>query len=64
MTVGEIAVEPAFIESLLNAVAAQFPPDAPVTMNFRRAPFQSGHDLQAFADRFGIQLRADNVEQE
>ncbi len=64
VTVGEIAVEPAFIESLLNAVAAQFPPDAPVTMNFRKASFQSGHDLQAFADRFGIHLRADNVEQE
>ena len=64
VTVGEIAVQPAVIEELLVKVLAQFPADVPVTMNFRRASFQSGHDLEEFARKLGIVLRPDNVEQQ
>ena len=63
VSVGEVSVEPAFLEDLLNMVIARFEPDAPVSMNFRRARFNSGHDLQAFADKVGIQLRTGDVEQ-
>ena len=63
VSVGEISVEPAFVEDLLNMVITRFEPDAPVSMTFRRARFNSGHDLQAFVDKVGIQLRMGDVEQ-
>jgi hypothetical protein len=63
VSIGEIPVEPAFIEDLLARILEKFQPDAPVAMSFRRAVFKSGHDLQAFADRLGITLRTGDVEQ-
>ena len=61
--VGEIAVEAAFIEALLIQVQEKFAPDSPLTMTFRRARFASGHDLQEFTERLGIELQPGDVEQ-
>ncbi len=63
VNVGEIAVEAAFIEYLLAKVLEKFTPETPVTMTFRKAHFQSGHDLKDFADKLGIDLQASDVEQ-
>ncbi len=46
--VGEIAVDAAFIDALLEKVLEKFAPDTPVTMTFRKAHFASGHDLKDF----------------
>jgi hypothetical protein len=64
MTIGEIAVEAAFIEALLVKVLEKFPTDTPVTMTFKRARFQSGHDLKDFAEKLGIELQTGDVEQQ
>jgi hypothetical protein len=63
VTVGEIAVDAAFINALLNTVLEKFRPDAPVTLTFRKAHFASGHDLKDFADKLGIELQPGDVEQ-
>src|SRR5262249_3006926 len=63
VTVGEIAVDAAFIEALLVKVLEKFPPDTPVTMTFRKAHFASGHDLKEFAGKLGIELQQGDVEQ-
>jgi uncharacterized protein DUF499/Fn3 domain-containing protein len=64
VNVGEIAVDAAFIESLLVTVLEKFTdPSTPVTMTFRKANFTSGHDLKGFAGKLGIQLRPGDVEQ-
>ena len=63
VTMGEIAVEAAFIEALLSKVLEKFTPDTPVTMTFRKAHFASGHDLKDFAGKLGIELQPGDVEQ-
>jgi hypothetical protein len=63
VNVGEIPVEGPFIEALLTKVLEKFAPDTPVTMTFRKAHFQSGHDLKDFAGKLGIELKAGDVEQ-
>lgn len=61
--IGEIAVEADFLESLLAKALEKLPPDAPITMTFRKASFSSGHDLKDFAGKLGIELKAEDVEQ-
>lgn len=63
VNVGEIAVEGPFIEALLTKVLEKFSPDTPISMTFRKAHFLSGHDLQDFAGKLGIQLKTGDVEQ-
>jgi hypothetical protein len=63
VTMGEIAVDAAFIEALLTKVLEKFRPDTPVTMTFRKAQFASGHDLKDFAGKLGIELHPGDVEQ-
>jgi len=63
ISVGEIAVEAAFMEALLAKLLEKFKPDTPVTMTFRKAHFASGHDLKAFAEKLGIELQQGDVEQ-
>ena len=62
-SVGEIRVNAAFIESILKTMLEKFPADTPITMMFRKAHFSSGHDLQDFADKLGIELSPNEVEQ-
>lgn len=61
--VGEIPVNAAFIEAILKTTLEKFTPDTPVTMTFRKAHFNSGHDRKDFADKLGIDLGAGDVEQ-
>ena len=61
--VGEIPVNAAFIEAILKTTLEKFTPDTPVTMTFRKAHFNSGHDLKDFAEKLGIELGTGDVEQ-
>jgi len=61
--VGEIPVNAAFIEAILKTTLEKFPPEAPVTMTFRKAHFASGHDLKDFAEKLGLELNPGDVEQ-
>lgn len=63
VNIGEIAMDAEFLLALLDQLAARFPADAPVTMAFRRARFSTGHDVEAFAERVGIALAQENIEQ-
>jgi hypothetical protein len=63
VNVGEIPVEAAFIEALLTKILEKFTPETPITMTFRKAHFASGHDLKDFAEKLGIELRPEDVEQ-
>jgi hypothetical protein len=63
IVIGEIPVTADFIESLLNKALEKFDPKDPITMTFRRASFSSGHDLKEFADKLGIELTVNEVEQ-
>lgn len=63
ITVGDVAVEADFIEGLLTKILEKFDPTTPVTMSFKKADFNSGHDLQAFANRLGITLQTGDVAQ-
>ncbi len=63
IVIGEIPVSADFIEALLNKALEKFDPNAPITMTFRRASFASGHDLKEFADKLGIELTVNEVEQ-
>ena len=57
--------EPAYVKALLEALLADetLPADAPVTLKFREASFRSGHDLEAFARRAGLELSPGEVAQ-
>lgn len=63
VTVGEIALDAAFIETLLTKILERFTPETPVTMTFRKAHFNSGHDLKDFASKMGIEMKQEDVEQ-
>jgi hypothetical protein len=63
ISIGEIAVDAAFIEALLAKVLEKFTPDTPITMTFRKGHFLSGHDLKDFAEKLGIVLELGDVEQ-
>lgn len=63
IVVGEVKVDAVFITHLLQKVLEKFPPDAPVTMIFRKAHFSSGHDLKSFAGKVNLKLSIEDVEQ-
>ncbi len=63
VTVGEIQVNAAFIEAILKTVLEKFLPTTPISMTFRKAHFNSGHDLKDFADKLGIELDSGDIEQ-
>ena len=61
----DVPVDGQYIEALLNSALniKNFPPDAPVTMTFKKANFKSGHDLRQFTDDLGIELQNGEVQQ-
>ena len=63
VTIGEIEVDAAFIESLLVKIVEKFAPDTPMTLTFRKANFASGHDLKDFAAKLGLDLQNGDIEQ-
>ncbi len=63
VTVGEIHVDAAFLQTILKTIMEKFEPSSPVTMTFRKAHFASGHDLKDFAEKLGIELQQGDVDQ-
>lgn len=63
VTIGEIKVDGDYLEAVLKAVLDGFEPDAPITLSFRKAHYNSGHDLQAFAESLGLEILPGEVEQ-
>jgi hypothetical protein len=63
LTVGDIEVDASFVQGLLTIVLEKFTPETPITMTFRKAHFQSGHDLKDFAEKVGLDLQQGDVEQ-
>jgi hypothetical protein len=61
--IGEIKVDAPYLEGLLNQLLEKFEPTTPVTMTFRKAYFQSGHDLLDFASKLGFVLQPGDVQQ-
>ena len=64
ITIDKITINANFIEALLVKILEKFPTDTPVTMTFKKARFQSGHDLKDFAEKLGIDLQTGDVEQQ
>lgn len=63
VTVTELPITGEYLEKVLLAVTDAFPPDAPITLSFKKAHFSSGHDLTQFATKFGIELQPGEVTQ-
>ncbi len=63
LSIGDIAVDAEFLMRIANQLVERAPAEAPVTMTFKRALFQTGHDAQTFSQRFGIQLAQEQIEQ-
>jgi hypothetical protein len=61
--INELPVDGTYLERLLEAALSLFPPDAPVTLSFKKAQFASGHDLERFCAAVGIAVAASDVEQ-
>ena len=63
VVIGEVKVDAAFLTQLLENVLEKFSPDAPITMTFQKAHFASGHDLNHFCEKLGLEIAHGNVEQ-
>ena len=63
VTIGEINVDAAFLQSILNIADKKFDANAPMTMSFRKAILLSGHDLKDFAAKLNFELQVGDVEQ-
>lgn len=63
ITIGEVSVDAPFIEALLKLTMEKFSSDDPITMSFRKAEFKTGHDLKEFANRLGITLKQEDIQQ-
>ena len=63
VVIGEVKVDATFLTQLLENVLDKFPHDTPVTMTFRKAHFESGHDLKQFCKALGLEIAHGNVEQ-
>lgn len=61
--INELSVDGTYLEKLLEAALTLLPPDAPVTLSFKKASFASGHDLERFKTHVGIEIAATDIEQ-
>lgn len=62
LTLGEIRVKASFIEEELTRLQDVLGDSNPaVVMGFKKAHFQTGHDLQQFIQKMGIELANDEV---
>ena len=64
ITIGEVRVDATFLSGLLECVLDKFSPDAPITINFRKARFGSGHDLINFCESAGLTITQQEIVQE
>ena len=63
VNIGSVPSDAPFVEQVLGPVVGKFPVDAPVTMRFRKARFNTGHDLKAFCRSLALEFDQDNIEQ-
>ncbi len=63
ITLGEVRVDAEYLDKVLESVMAKFDAQTPVTMGFRKAFFNSGHDLKQFVEALGIEVGKTEVEQ-
>ena len=63
ITLGEFRVEAEYVEKILESIMVKFDAQTPVTLRFRKAYFNSGHDLKQFAETLGIEIGKTEVEQ-
>ena len=64
LALGEMKIDANFIEKELSHLQTLVSPEAPLVMNFKKAYFLTGHDLEQFAKSLGIELANDEVIQE
>lgn len=65
LTLGEIRVKASFVEEELSRLQALLGDSSvPVVMGFKKAHFATGHDLEQFLLKTGIELENDEVVQE
>ncbi len=65
LTLGEIKVKAEFVEEELSRLQELLgDSNAPVVMGFKKAHFGTGHDLEQFVKKMGIELENDEVIQE
>lgn len=62
-TIGEVEADAAYLEALVNAARAPLPADAPMTMTFKRVRFKTGHALEQFAAKVGLEIVDGEVQQ-
>jgi len=63
ISIGDVEADAAYVEAILIAARAALPPDAPVTLAFKSARFKTGHALQQFADKLGLEIADGEVHQ-
>lgn len=63
MSLGEMKISAEFIETALGHLQTVLSPEAPVVMTFKRAYTQTGHDLEQFVKKLGIEISNGEVEQ-
>ena len=61
--INSVQLDASFLRPLLEDVLDKFTPQAPVTMNFRKAHFQWGQDLKEFVEKLGFNIEAESVQQ-
>jgi hypothetical protein len=59
----DVAVLGLQLEELVSKMQPLFEPNAPITMRFKKAKFNTGYDLKNFANKLGISLADGEVEQ-
>lgn len=63
LNLGEIKVTAQSIESILNSLLVLVEASAPIVLQFKKAHFVTGHDLEQFAEKLGIELEPGEVTQ-
>lgn len=63
LVVGEVELQAASLEDLLNRITSLLEPDAPVTLSFSKARFATGHDLKEFVEKLQLTLQPGEVVQ-
>ncbi|MCK9175498.1 MAG: DUF499 domain-containing protein [Desulforhopalus sp.] len=63
LSLGEMKIDAAFLETELAHLQTLLSPDAPVVMSFKKACTPTGFDLEQFARQLGIEIAQGEVEQ-
>jgi hypothetical protein len=61
LTFGEVRIDGDYIEKTLMHFQSLLSPDVPVIMKFRKLHTDSGHDLEQYAKKLGIEIKQEEV---